>query len=102
MKLLCLAVLVALVPVQDKITFKTAPKKGDKTSKTEKNEMAIKAKVTAGDKEQEIEFGQRGSQQSVTEILEVTDGAVTKSLFSCSEQVEEKKGPPTMQWEKKE
>ena len=102
MKLLSLALLMALVPVQDKITFKSSPRKGDKISKTEKNEMFIKTKVTAGEKEQEIEFAQRGSQQSTTEILDVVDGAVTKSLFRCTEQIEEKKGPPTMQWEKKE
>lgn len=102
MNALLLALLVALVPAQDKITFQSSPKKGDKISKTETNEMHLKMKITSGEQTQEVEFGQRGSQQSTTEILDVVDGAVVKSLFKCTEHAEEKKGPPTMQWEKKE
>lgn len=103
MKALSLALLLAFAPApaQEKITFKPNPKKGDKLTKTETNEMSVKAKVKAGEQEQEIEFAQRGVTQSTTEVLEVADGAVTKSVFSCPEQTEEKKGPPTMQWEKK-
>jgi hypothetical protein len=102
MKTTAFALLLALLPLQDKVTLKFNPKKGDKLSKIERNEMAIKAKVTAGDQEQEIEFGQRDVQDATTEYLEVVDGAVTKSQVDCKEHHEEKKGPPTLQWEKKE
>ena len=102
MKLLAIALLALLALPQDKVTFKLNPKKGDKLSKTEKTEMAVKAKVVAGDQEQPIDFEQRGLERSTTEILEVANGAVTKALLTCHEDVEEKKGPPTMQWEKQE
>ncbi len=102
MKMIALALLLALVPLQDKVTLKFNPKKGDKLAKIERNEMSIKAKVTAGDQEQEIEFGQRDLQDAAWEYLEVADGAVTKSQIDCKEHSEEKKGPPTLQWEKKQ
>jgi hypothetical protein len=102
MKLLSVALLALLALPQDKITLKLSPKKGDKLAKTEKTEMAVKAKVIAGDQEQPIEFEQKGLERVTTEILEVANGAVTKALLTCHEDVEEKKGPPTGQWEKQE
>ncbi|MBI3857310.1 MAG: hypothetical protein HY293_16610 [Planctomycetes bacterium] len=103
MKLLSLALALALaLAPQDKITLKFNPKKGDKLQKTEKMEMSMKAKVVAGDQEQEIEFEQRDVQKATLEYAEVADGAVTRSVFDCQEHVEAKKGPPTLQWEKSE
>jgi hypothetical protein len=102
MKLLSLALLALLALPQDKVTFKLNPNKGDKLSKTEKTEMAIKAKLVAGEQEQPLEFEQRGLERTTTEILEVADGAVVKALLTCHEDVEEKKGPPAQQWEKQE
>jgi hypothetical protein len=102
MKLLSVALLALLALPQDKVTLKLNPKKGDKLTKTEKTEMAVKAKVVAGDQEQPLEFEQKGLERTTTEIQEVADGAVTKVLMICHEDVEEKKGPPTGQWEKSE
>jgi len=102
MKLLSVALLALLALPQDKVTFKLNPKKGDKLTKTEKTEMAVKAKIIAGDQEQPLEFEQKGLERSTTEVLEVADGAVVKALMTCHEDVEEKKGPPTLQWEKQE
>src|SRR6185295_7320150 len=86
----------------DKITLRFNPRQGDKLVKTQKNEMSIKAKVIAGAQEQEIEIDQRGSEQGTLEIVEVGDGKMTRCVLTCTEDIEEKKGPPTMQWEKKE
>lgn len=102
MKLLTLALLALLAVPQDKVTFKFHPQKGDKLVKNEKTEMAVKAKVVAGDQEQTIEFEQKGVERTTSEILEVADGAVVKALLTVHEDVEEKKGPPTMLWEKME
>jgi hypothetical protein len=102
MRLLAVALLGLLAFPQDKVTLKLNPKKGDKLSKTEKTEMAIKAKLVTGEQEQPLEFEQRGLERTTSEIQEVADGAVTKILLVCHEDVEEKKGPPTMQWEKSE
>lgn len=102
MKLLSIALLALLAVPQDKITFKFNPQKGDKLVKTEKTEMSIKAKVVAGDQEQAIEFEQKGSEKSTSEILEVAGGQVTKAVLTVQEDVEQKKGPPTGEWEKVE
>src|SRR5262245_51303292 len=102
MKLLSIALLALLAMPQDKVTFKFNPKKGDKLTKTEKMEMSIKAKIVAGDQQQDLEFEQRGLERTTNEILEVADGAVTKGVMTVHEDVEEKKGPPTLQWEKTE
>src|SRR5262245_51924186 len=102
MKLHAVALLALLALPQDKVTLKFNPKTGDKLTKTEKTEMAVKAKVVSGDQEQPIEFEQRGLERVTTEFLEVADGVVVKGVLTYHEDVEEKKGPPTMQWEKSE
>jgi hypothetical protein len=99
---LALAAILALAPGQDKVTLKFNPKKGDKLSKVEKNEMAIHATVTANGQEQKLEFGQRESETSTIEYLEVADGAPTKAIVSYKEAIEEKKGPQGDEWEKTE
>jgi len=104
MKLLSLAVALALAlaPAQDKVTLKFAPKKGDKITKVEKSEMTIKAQITAGEQNQTLDFGQRENQVSTLELLDVAGGAVTKAVFTCKEDIEEKKGPQAPDWEKTE
>lgn len=102
MNLPLLALALALLPAQDKVTLKFNPKKGDKLARTERTEMSLKAKVTAGEQEQDLEMEQRDGQKATMEYVDVADGAVTKLLFNCQEHVEERKGPPTFEWEKKE
>lgn len=104
MKVLSLAVslVLALFPAQDKITLKFAPRKGDKVTKIEKSEMTIKAQITAGEQNQALDFAQRENQVSTLELVEVADGAVTKAVFTCKEDIEEKKGPQGPDWEKTE
>ena len=112
MKLLSLAVVLALsfAPAsakataggQDKITLKFNPKQGDKFVKTDLTEMSIKSKVVAQGQEQELQIDQKQTQKSKLEYVEVTGGAVTKAVLVCEEDLEERKGPPSNQWDKKE
>lgn len=104
MKLLSLAatLVLALLPAQDKVTLRFNPKKGDKLTRTELNEMSMKAKVSAGGQDQELEFGQRENQESTLEYLDVADGAVQRAVITFKKDVEEKKGPQGPDWEKTE
>jgi hypothetical protein len=102
MKMLSVALLLALLPAQEKITLKFNPKKGDKLSRAEKVEMSIKAKVTLGEQEQEVTMDQKESQKATLELSDVAAGAVTRMVMTCSEHVEERKGPPNQEWVKKE
>lgn len=104
MKLLFLPLMLAfaLAPAQDKITLKFNPKQGDKFVKTDLTTMNIKSKVVAGNQEQEFELDQKTSQKGKLEYVEVAGGALTKAVLTCEEDVEERKGPPSNQWEKKE
>jgi len=102
MRLLLLALVLALTAPQDKVTLKFNPKQGDRLSKSEKMEMSIKAKVVFGDQTQEFEIEQKEIEKSTLEYKEVVDGKVARTVFKCTENVEEKKAPPTLQWEKKE
>jgi len=98
MKLIVLAALCFLLPQDEKITLKFNPKKGDKLVKHQKLDLSLKMSVDAGDQTQELEFEQRGSVKRTSEIAEVEDGKVTKLIVDCSEDYEEKKAPPTMEW----
>lgn len=102
MKLLSAALLLLVLAPQDKITLKFAPKKGDKLNRSEKMEMSIKAKVTVGEQEQDVEMEQRETQKSVLEIGDVADGLVSRAVMSWSEHLEERKGPPNNEWVKKD
>ncbi len=104
MKLFALAVaaVLSLAPAQEKVTLKFNPKKGDKLSKVEKSEMSMKAQVTANGQDQTLEFGQKESEVSSMEVVDVSGGAVTKALYTCKEAVEEKKAPGAPDWEKTE
>ena len=102
MKLLSVALVLSLLPAQDKITIKFNPQKGDKLSRAQKMEMSIKAKVTVGEQEQDVEMEQKETQKSTLELADVASGAVTRMVMTCSEHVEERKGPPTQEWVKKQ
>lgn len=102
MKMLSVALALLLLPSQEKITLKFNPRKGDKLSRAEKMEMSIKAKVLLGEQEQEVELEQKESQKSTLELADVAAGAVTRMVMSCSEHIEERKGPPSGEWVKKE
>src|SRR5258706_4489036 len=102
MPLLLLAFALALVPSQDKITLKFKPKEGDKLVKSERTEMSVQAKVVAGEQEQELQFEQKDSQKMTMEFAEVANGAVARSVLVWQTHLEEKKGPPTGEWIKKE
>jgi hypothetical protein len=98
MKLLALAILLFLVPQDEKITLKFNPRKGDKLVKTQKLDLQLKFTIAMGDQEQEMEFEQRGNIKRTTEYAEVEDGKVTRLVIDCAEDYEEKKEPPTMEW----
>ncbi|HLY11359.1 MAG TPA: hypothetical protein VKW04_18800 [Planctomycetota bacterium] len=99
---LVVAAVLAVAPAQDKITLTFNPKQGDKLSKVEKSEMSMKATVSVGGQDQKIEFGQRESEQSSLEFIQVAGGAVVKAVLTCKEDVEEKKGPQAPDWERTE
>lgn len=98
MKLLALAIALVLVRQDEKITLKFSPKKGDKLTKTQKMEMRIKAAVKAGDVDQEFELEQKGTEKTVSDFVEVEEGKLTKVILDCVEVFEEKKQPPSMEW----
>jgi len=98
MKLLALAIALVLAGQDAKVTLKFNPKKGDKLTKSQKMEMRIKAAVKAGDVDQEFEVEQKGSEKTVLEFVEVEDGKLTKLVLDCVEDFEEKKQPPSMEW----
>jgi hypothetical protein len=98
MKLLALALVLLLVPQDEKITLKFNPRKGDKLVKTQKLDLQLKFTISVGDQEQEHEFEQRGTIKRTNEYAEVEDGKVTKLVIDCAEDWEEKKEPPTMEW----
>ena len=102
MKSLCLVWVLALAAPQDKITLAFNPKKGDRLVRSETSGMSMKARIVAGDQEQVIEFEQKESEKSSLEYADVADGKLTRSIYKCQENVEEKKGPPSLQWEKRE
>lgn len=102
MRLLLLALVAALCAPQDKITLKFNPKQGDRLTKSEKMEMSIKAKIVFGDQTQEFEMEQKETEKSTLEYKEVVDGKAARIVVNCTENIEERKSPPTLQWEKKE
>jgi hypothetical protein len=98
MKLLALVSLCLLLPQDEKITLKFNPKKGDKLAKHQKLDLSLKMSVDMGGEAQEMEYEQRGSRKWTSEIAEIEDGKVSKLIVDCSEDYEEKKAPPTMEW----
>lgn len=102
MKILALVVALFLLPQEGKIALKFNPKKGDKLNRTQKFEMQMKIKVEAGGGEQEMEVENRGTEKSVIEYADVTDGKLTKIITDYIENYEESKAPPTMEWTRKD
>ena len=98
MKLLALALVLFLVPQDEKITLKFNPRKGDKMTRTQKMELQLKLNVEMGEQAQDVEFEQRGTSKKTTEYVEVADGKVTRMVIDCAEDFEEKKQPPNMEW----
>jgi hypothetical protein len=103
MKLLALVAALALLPQQDKITLKFNPKAGDKLVKTELTTMNLKAKVTQGGEDKDLEMEQKSSEVTATEYAQVAEGKVTKMVLDHREDVEEQKGTMTGgEWVKSE
>ena len=98
MKLLALLALCLLLPQDEKITLKFNPKKGDKLARQQKMELQLKMNIDMGGETQEMEFEQRNSSKRTREFAEVEDGKVTRLIVDCTEDFEEKKAPPTMEW----
>lgn len=101
MRLLALAVALLLAPQDEKITLKFNPKKGDKLTKSTKMEMQLKLEVDAGGETQELEVEQRGTEKTVTEIVDVVDGKMTRIVIDCLEKYDEEKAPG-MEWKRKD
>lgn len=98
MKLLALALVLFLVPQDEKITLKFNPRKGDKLTGTSKMELQLKLSVEMGEQAQDMEFEQRGGSKKTIEYAEVENGKVTRMVIDTAEDYEEKKQPPTMEW----
>lgn len=98
MKLLALALVLFLVPQDEKITLKFNPRKGDKLNGTSKMELQLKISVDMGEQSQDIDFEQRGGSKKTIEYVDVENGKVTRLVIDTAEDYEEKKQPPTMEW----
>ena len=101
MRLLALAVALLLAPQDEKITLKFNPQKGDKLTKSTKMEMKLKIEVEAGGETQEVEVEQRGTEKTVTEIVEVVDAKLTRIVVDCLEKYDEEKAPGA-EWKRKD
>jgi len=100
MKLLALALVLFLVPQDEKITLKFNPRKGDKLTGTSKMEVQLKISLDMGEQTQEIDFEQRGGSKKTIEFSEVENGKVTRMVIDTAEDYKEKKQPPTMEWDR--
>lgn len=98
MKLLALSFLLVFAAQDEKVTLKFNPRQGDKLVKAQKLEVQLKMTVEAGGQTQEIEFEQRGSSKRTREFAEVADGKVNRVVLDCTEDFEERKAPPSMEW----
>jgi hypothetical protein len=102
MRLLALVVALFVLPQDGKIALKFNPQKGDKLTRTQKMELQIKMQIDAGGGEQEMEVEHRGTEKSVIEYADVTDGKLSKLVVDYVENFEESKQPPTMEWNRKD
>lgn len=102
MRLLALALALFLVPQDEKITLKFNPKAGDKLTQTTKMEMKLKLSIEVGGGTQEIEVEQRGTEKTVTEMVEVTAGKLTKVVRDFLEDYDEEKAPGMEEWKRKD
>lgn len=87
---------------QDKVELKFQPQKGDKVTMVKKMTMSIKAKVKAGDQDQELEFGQRGFDKKIREVLDVKDGKIVKGSIHVVEDYEEAREPGSEEFKRKD
>lgn len=98
MRYLALAIVLYLLPQDEKITLKFNPKQGDKLTQTTKFESKIACTVDAAGETQEMQVAHRGSEKTVTEYVEVADGKLTRIAVDCLENYEESKEPPSKDW----
>ena len=100
MRIFAIALALLLARQDEKFTFKFAPKQGDKVTRTKKVEFKMAIDVEAGGQSQSLEIEQRETGKLIVEYAGVEDGKVTKRVVDCVEAFEEKKQPPTMEWER--
>src|SRR5688572_8833346 len=96
MKFLALALALFLIPQEEKVTFKFAPKQGDKVKRNRSIEFNLNIEVEAGDEIHEVKMDQKQVEKSTIEYAAVEDGKVTRKVFEFTENYEEKKQPPMM------
>jgi major membrane immunogen (membrane-anchored lipoprotein) len=90
MNLLAALLVLAAPALQDKVTFKFNPQKGDKLAMN--GVSTIKLPMTMPDGSSG-ELEQKITNKRVTHYLEVADGKLTKVLYDCQEEMQETKQP---------
>lgn len=101
MKLAALAMVLFVLPQDEKITLKFAPKQGDKVTRTAKSELKMVTEFEVRGMVQEIEFEHRTTEKLVTEYAAVAEGKVERKVYDFKESYEEKKAPPNPeQWDR--
>jgi hypothetical protein len=98
MRYLALAIVLYLLPQDEKITLKFVPKQGDQLTQTTKFEVKITCTIDAAGETQEMEVEHRGSEKTVTEYVEVADAKPTPIVIDCLENYEESKQTPSKEW----
>ena len=98
-----IAVVVAVLfaaQSEEKVEFKFSPKKGDKLKQSAKMEFQMKLTVDAGGQTQEMELEHRATRTRTTEYADVADGKLTTVVVDSTEDFEEQKQPPAMEWQR--